>query len=161
MLVAQLLPFAKNLCTRKWTDEDIIEDVQFLRDELKARFESLTYVSHTSSWIPVSKILMNWGSGHMTSTLQNSLQDISLGPLFTNLNYSGKRMSPNWTTKITNNSSKNRFPLAFPCFDSRSLTKNYIRILIRLLNESTDPTVLAVAAHDLGQYVKHYERGKK
>lgn len=35
------------------------------------------------------------------------------------------------------------------------------RILIRLLNESDNPTVLAVAAHDLGQYVKHYERGKK
>lgn len=43
MLVARLLPFAKNLCTRKWSDEDIIEDVQFLRDELNARFESLTY----------------------------------------------------------------------------------------------------------------------
>ena len=44
MLVAQLLPFVKNLSTRKWTDEDIIEDVQYLRDELNARFESLTYV---------------------------------------------------------------------------------------------------------------------
>lgn len=42
MLVAQLLPFAKNLATRKWSDEDVLEDVQFLRDELKARFESLT-----------------------------------------------------------------------------------------------------------------------
>jgi len=44
MLVAQLLPFVKNLATRKWSDEDILEDVQFLRDELEARFESLTYV---------------------------------------------------------------------------------------------------------------------
>ena len=44
MLVAQLLPFVKNLSTRKWSDEDIIEDVHFLRDELSARFESLTYV---------------------------------------------------------------------------------------------------------------------
>ena len=44
MLVAELLPFAKSLCGRKWTDEDIVEDVQFLRDELKARFDSLTYV---------------------------------------------------------------------------------------------------------------------
>ena len=42
MLVAQVLPFAKNLCTRKWTDEDILEDVQFLRDELKLNFDSLT-----------------------------------------------------------------------------------------------------------------------
>lgn len=43
MLVAQLLPFVKNLSTRKWTDEDIVEDVQYLRDELTARFDSLTY----------------------------------------------------------------------------------------------------------------------
>ena len=42
MLVSQLLPFAKNLCTRKWSDEDILEDVQYIRDELNARFESLT-----------------------------------------------------------------------------------------------------------------------
>jgi V-type H+-transporting ATPase subunit H len=47
MLVAQLLPFVKNLSTRKWSDEDIVEDVQFLRDELSARFESLTYVVFT------------------------------------------------------------------------------------------------------------------
>lgn len=43
MLVAQLLPYAKNLCGRKWTDEDIVEDVQYLRDELAANFQSLTY----------------------------------------------------------------------------------------------------------------------
>lgn len=35
------------------------------------------------------------------------------------------------------------------------------RILVRLLKESDDAIILAVAAHDLGQYVKHYERGKK
>ena len=35
------------------------------------------------------------------------------------------------------------------------------RTLIKLLKETKDPIVLAVAVHDLGQYVKHYERGKK
>jgi V-type H+-transporting ATPase subunit H len=44
MLVAQLQPFVKNLCTRKWSDEDIIEDIQFLRDELEINFQSLTCV---------------------------------------------------------------------------------------------------------------------
>lgn len=42
MLVAQLLPFVKNLATRKWTDEDILDDVQFLRDELTNNFQSLS-----------------------------------------------------------------------------------------------------------------------
>ena len=42
MLVAQLLPFSKNLSTRKWSDEDILEDVHYVRDELERNFESLT-----------------------------------------------------------------------------------------------------------------------
>ena len=42
MLVCQLLPYVKNLVGRKWSDEDILEDVQFLRDELTTRFQSLT-----------------------------------------------------------------------------------------------------------------------
>jgi V-type H+-transporting ATPase subunit H len=42
MLVAQLLPFSKNLSTRKWSDEDVLEDVQYVRDELERNFESLT-----------------------------------------------------------------------------------------------------------------------
>lgn len=61
MLVSQLLPFAKNLAARKWSDEDIVEDVQYLRDELAARFQSLTtwdeYASELASghlsWTPV------------------------------------------------------------------------------------------------------------
>ena len=35
-----------------------------------------------------------------------------------------------------------------------------LRILVKLLKESQDSLVLAVAAHDVGQYVKYYERGK-
>jgi len=32
-------------------------------------------------------------------------------------------------------------------------------MLVKLLNESHDPLVLAVAAHDIGQYAKYYDRG--
>ena len=42
----------------------------------------------------------------------------------------------------------------------RALNYLLFRILIRLLG-TEDPLVLAVAVHDLGQYVKHCERGKK
>lgn len=36
-----------------------------------------------------------------------------------------------------------------------------LRILTRLFSTSTDPTVLAVACNDLGQYVKYHPEGKK
>lgn len=40
--------------------------------------------------------------------------------------------------------------------------KNYelLKILTKLLEKSADPTILAVAAHDTGEYVRHYPRGK-
>ncbi|KAI0797738.1 ATPase V1 complex subunit H [Abortiporus biennis] len=118
MLVAQLLPFAKNLCSRKWSDEDVIEDVQFLRDELKARFESLTTYDEYSSEL---------ASGHL------SWSPVHESDMF-------------WKENATKLNDKDY---------------EQLKVLIQLLKESSDPVVLAVAAHDLGQYVKHYERGKK
>ncbi|KAH0830290.1 ATPase V1 complex subunit H [Lanmaoa asiatica] len=117
MLVAQLLSFSKNLSTRKFSDEDILEDVQFVRDELERNFESLTtydeYVSELAS-------------GHLSWTPVHESDDF-------------------WRENA-----------------SKLNEKDYeqLKILIRLLS-TEDSLVLAVAVHDLGQYVKHYERGKK
>jgi len=118
MLVAQLLPFAKSLCTRKWTDEDILEDVQFLRDELTANFDSLTtYDEYTSE---LSSGHMSWSPVHESESFWKENADKLNDADFAQL-----------------------------------------KLLIKLLNESSDPTVLAVVAHDLGQYVKYCDRGKK
>ncbi|KAF6764976.1 armadillo-type protein [Ephemerocybe angulata] len=111
MLVCHLLPYTKNLAARKWTDEDIVEDIKFLKDELAARFDSLTtydeYVSELES-------------GHLSWT-----------PVHEN------------AIKLNDKDHKQ------------------LKRLVELLKESNDPTVLAVAAHDVGQYIKHYERGRK
>ncbi|CAK8683350.1 V-type proton ATPase subunit H-like isoform X3 [Clavelina lepadiformis] len=41
--------------------------------------------------------------------------------------------------------------------------KNYelLKILTSLMETSQDPDILAVATHDIGEYVRHYPRGKK
>ncbi|KDQ60593.1 hypothetical protein JAAARDRAFT_31557 [Jaapia argillacea MUCL 33604] len=118
MLVAQLLPFSKNLCSRKWSDDDVLEDVQFLRDELRARFDSLTtYDEYTSE---LSSGHLSWTPVHESETFwkENAVK----------LNDKGYQQ---------------------------------LKTLVSLMQESADPIVLAVAVHDLGQYVKHYDRGKK
>jgi len=118
MLVAHLLPFAKSLCARKLSDEDVLEDAQFLRDELNARFQSLTtYDEYTSELL----------SGHLSWTPVHESEDF-------------------WKENAARLNEKDH---------------ELLRILIRLLKESTEPVVLAVAAHDIGQYVKHYDLGKK
>ena len=101
MLVAQLLPFVKNLSTRKWTDEDIPEDVQYLRDELNARFESLTYANEYTDVSSTD----NGHTGHTTTTHLNLPLVICPGHQSMSPNCSGKRTRQSSTTKITNSSS--------------------------------------------------------
>ena len=36
-----------------------------------------------------------------------------------------------------------------------------LRMLVTILQESQNPVAIAVAAHDLGEYVRYYPRGKK
>lgn len=60
MFVVRLLPFIQSLSERKWSDEDIVEDINYLKEELSTRLEGLTtfdeYVSELESghlvWSP-------------------------------------------------------------------------------------------------------------
>lgn len=42
MLVVKLLPFTENLSARKWSDADILEDIDFVKERLQEDFQSLT-----------------------------------------------------------------------------------------------------------------------
>ncbi|CAE7089931.1 unnamed protein product [Rhizoctonia solani] len=118
MLVAKLLPFCKNLATRKWTDEEILEDVTFLRDLLQQNFESLTtYDEYTSE---LASGHLSWSPVHESEAF--------------------------WKENAAR-------------LDEKEFAQ--LKRLVELLKTSQDNTVLAVAAHDLGQYVKHHDRGKK
>ncbi|KAG6878783.1 hypothetical protein C0993_008082 [Termitomyces sp. T159_Od127] len=118
MLAAKLLPFVKNLYARKWQDEDILEDIEYLRDELNTNFQSLTtYDEYTSE---LSSGYLSWSPVHESDEFWKEN-----------------------ASKLNDDDCKQ------------------LQILLRLLNDSTDPLVLAVAVQDIGQYVKHTDRGKK
>ncbi len=63
MLVAKLLPFVQSLGNRKFSDEEVAEDVDFLQAELERSFEGLTtwdeykneVLSGQLSWTPTHK----------------------------------------------------------------------------------------------------------
>ncbi len=81
MLVCQLLPYVKNLVGRKWSDEDILEDVQFLRDELTNRFQSLTCVyppnrgPHSTPYRTYDEYTSELASGHLSWTPVHESED--------------------------------------------------------------------------------------
>lgn len=44
MLVAHVLPLVQSLKSRKWSDDEIVDDIQFLHEELKKSFDGMTCV---------------------------------------------------------------------------------------------------------------------
>ncbi|KAL4065312.1 armadillo-type protein [Scleroderma yunnanense] len=118
MLVAHLLPFIKNLAVGKWSDEDIPEDIQFVRDELERNFASLT---------TYDEYISELASGHLSWTPVHESEEF-------------------WRENASRLNEKDHAQL---------------KALIRLLSMDDNSITLAVAVHDIGQYVKHYERGKK
>ena len=70
MVVAKLLQFVKALAGRKWTDQEIVEDLSFLQDELQASFDQLTYPSpdSTSKSSTFDEYSSELESGHLSWT---------------------------------------------------------------------------------------------
>ncbi|CAG8493714.1 1071_t:CDS:10 [Dentiscutata heterogama] len=118
MLVAKLLNFCENLSVRKWSDSEIVEDIEFLKAQLQENFHSLTTFDEYASEIRSG--MLQWSPPHESEQF--------------------------WKQNVTKLNEKNH---------------ELLKILSRLLSTSSDNVVLAVAAHDLGQYVKYYPDGKK
>jgi len=117
MVQCKVLKQLELLEQRKFDDEDITEDIEFLNEKLNASVQDLSsfdeYITEVKSgrleWSPVHRSEKFWREN------AHHLND-----------------------------------------------KNYelLKILISLLETSQDPLVLSVACFDLGEYVRHYQRGK-
>ncbi|KAL0090381.1 ATPase, V1 complex, subunit H [Phycomyces blakesleeanus] len=111
MLVAKLLPFVEHLGTRKWSDQDMKDDIGFIQTELQGSFQSMTTFEVYASELETGKL--EWSPPHKSENFwrENASR----------LDEEGHKL---------------------------------LKILARLLSSSS-PLVLAIACHDLGQYVKY------
>ncbi|KAL1924262.1 uncharacterized protein VTP21DRAFT_7297 [Calcarisporiella thermophila] len=118
MLVAKMLPFCENLAGRKWSDQEIMEDIEVLQSILQENFQSLSTFEEYATEIRSRRL--EWSPPHQSEQFW-------------------KQNAP----RLNENDHE------------------LLKILARLLSTSSDTTVLAVAAHDIGQYIKHHHAGKK
>ena len=112
MLVAKLLPLCEHLATRKWTDQEISDDIEFTQTELQQNFQSLTTFEVYASELETG--MLQWSPSHTSENF--------------------------WKENATRLNQDNQ---------------QLLRQLTRILSTSTNPVVLAVACHDVGQYVKY------
>lgn len=113
MFVVRLAPFVDSLLERKWSDEDVVEDLNWLKDELKTRLDGLTTYDEYTSELE---------SGHLVWSPAHESDD------FWRLN----------TSRLINENNGRA-----------------VRRLVEILKTSRDPLVLAVAANDVGKFVKY------
>ncbi|KAI8876435.1 ARM repeat-containing protein [Backusella circina FSU 941] len=112
MLVAKLLPLTEHLVTRKWSDEEISDDLEYIKTELQQNFQSLTTFEVYTSELDTG--MLQWSPSHLSENFWKQ---------------NAGRLNDN--------------------------NQNLLRKLARILSASTNPVVLAVACHDMGQYVKY------
>ncbi|KAJ9601335.1 hypothetical protein L9F63_000473 [Diploptera punctata] len=117
MVQCKVLKQLNILEQRKFDDEDIVADVEFLDEKLQASVQDLSSFDEYGTEVKSGRL--EWSPVHKSAKF--------------------------WRENA-----------------SRLNEKNYelLRILIVLLETSKDPLVLSVASFDIGEYVRHYPRGK-
>ncbi|XP_069705697.1 V-type proton ATPase subunit H isoform X2 [Periplaneta americana] len=117
MVQCKVLKQLSILEQRKFDDEDICADIEFLNEKLQASVQDLSSFDEYATEVKSGRL--EWSPVHKSAKF--------------------------WRENAP-----------------RLNEKNYelLRILILLLESSKDPLVLSVASFDIGEYVRHYPRGK-
>ena len=79
MFTSKLLPFVQSLQSRKWSDDEVVEDLAYLKEELTTRLDNLTtydeYVSELESghlvWSPAHESEEFWKENGMRIGQEN------------------------------------------------------------------------------------------
>jgi len=118
MVQCKVLKQLEILSQRKFDDEDITADIEYLNEKLQNSIQDLSSFEEYCSEVKSGR--MEWSPVHKSEKF--------------------------WRENA-----------------GRLNEKNYelLKILINLLETSKDPLVLSVACHDIGEYTRHFNRGKK
>ncbi|GLH15386.1 V-type proton ATPase subunit H, partial [Gryllus bimaculatus] len=117
MVQCKVLKQLSILEQRKFDDEDIVGDIEFLDEKLQASVQDLSSFDEYATEVKSGRL--EWSPVHKSAKF--------------------------WRENAAKLNEKNY---------------ELLRILIHLLETSNDPLVLSVASYDIGEYVRHYPRGK-
>ena len=138
---------------KKFDDEDIQADIDFLKEKMEASLQDLRYISKEQSRL--NEFPFHQPKDTFCDSITNCLYIFifsSYDEYITEVRSGRLEWSP------VHRSEKFWRENAAKLND-----RNYelLKILINLLETSKDHLVLSVACFDLGEYVRHYQRGKQ
>lgn len=145
MVSSKVLKQLSILEQRKFDDEDIVADIEFLNERLQASVQDLRLVFSTlSNAFTIFGVCVGHYIGFSYfSSFDEYATELKSG----RLEWSPVHRSAQFWRENAGRLNEKNYEL--------------LRILNHLLQNSHDPLVLAVAAFDIGEYVRHYPRGKQ
>ena len=152
----KLLNLCNVLSARKWTDEDILADLEMLTTELQKNAHELTYGRGPHEPVLPGTAASRGTCLHRASVERQAVPVARRARSFEEYAAEVRSSKLEWSPMHRSD--------AFWKLNSQRLNEqNYelLRILARLLSTSTDPIVLSIAAHDIGEYVTANPRGKR
>ncbi|EPQ02129.1 V-type proton ATPase subunit H [Myotis brandtii] len=163
MIQCKVLKQLENLEQQKYDDEDISEDIKFLLEKLGESVQDLSSFDEYSSELKSGRL--EWSPVHKSEKFwrENAVR-------LNEKNY--ELLKWRWPclhllTVWSNWGQWQQWVQAGPALSAVASSAAALiapqeqGILTKLLEVSDDPQVLAVAAHDVGEYVRHYPRGKR
>lgn len=139
MVQSKVLKQLSILEQRKFDDEDIVEDIQFLNERLQASVQDLRY---SRKLLLIIIIII-----HLYKLFHSSFDEYATEVKSGRLEWSPVHRSAQFWRENASRLNERNYEL--------------LRILVHLLETSRDPLVLSVASFDIGEYVRHYPRGKQ
>ena len=130
--------------SRRWGDDEVREDVDFLAQELKNAKQKLTCVGLPRAWPDAPRTYDEY-----VAELESG--DLSWTPPHEDAEF--------WRNNAEKLNAKDREQLK--CAGLPQVQADLDRALIKILTRSKTPLVLSVALNDVGQYVKNCDNGKK
>lgn len=154
MLGCKLLSLVELLSERKWSDDEIEEDLSYLKSELGERLKSMStfdeYLSELSSgslsWDNPAHLLDDFWKANASKLLEASSSSGSTEEASAD---NSKAKQDGKDGDQEDEADENKGP------------KTGLSRLLSLLSSSTDPTTLAVACHDLGKIIQFTDNGRK
>lgn len=141
MVQSKVLKQLSILEQRKFDDEDIVEDIQFLNERLQASVQDLRYI------LKKIRSLSKWFLYIVEFKLYSSFDEYATEVKSGRLEWSPVHRSAQFWRENASRLNERNYEL--------------LRILVHLLETNRDPLVLSVASFDVGEYVRHYPRGKQ
>lgn len=147
MIGAGVMKALSNLQQRKWADEDVKADVDFLLDSLASHLKSM------SSWDVYAKEARRRPPPPAAAARRALRQETSPAPRLPRAQVASGRLE--WSpSHKSDHFWKDNFK-AFEASDCATLKQ-----LVACLS-SSDPTTLAVACHDVGEFIKTHPEGRR